>query len=109
MPATDPSRPGAKTAAPKRARAARPRVPWADVLRGLQLDDVRSEVLGAYRAAGFGPEDWTVKQATRVVLMEALVRAEDRLEAEGSKRGERLAQRVILRDLRRRLELELWP
>jgi hypothetical protein len=104
-----PEWPGVKKATEKLVRPSRPRIGWSEALRAIQADDVRSEVLSPYRALGFTPEDFGTKRSARECLVEALIRSEDRIELEGSRRAERIAQRSALKEFRRRLEQEIDP
>jgi hypothetical protein len=80
---------------------------WPDVLRALAPLESRQRVLGAVKAAGFSPDSWG-SRASLQALADALTRAEDSPEL--AHRGRvRDRERATLRDLRRRLELELWP
>ncbi|MFZ5891280.1 MAG: hypothetical protein ACOY0T_09540 [Myxococcota bacterium] len=65
---------------------------------------VRDEVVARYRASGRTPDDFG-KRAAREAMADALTRAEDQLELEHP----RWPERDELREVRRRLEKELWP
>lgn len=93
--------------APRGAPLPRARVlGWADVLRAVLGGEARSAALGAYRAAGFTPDDFGRLRAARMAMADALTRCEDRLEI--AHPGTR-AERGAIRTVRRRLERELWP
>lgn len=98
---------------------------WSDVLRALDADEaVRADVLALYRQGFRGcrsqwhpdpdaprvwtPDDFATRRGARECMADALTAAEDRLDLERrSPRREALA--LALRDVRRRLEWELWP
>lgn len=107
------SRTGIKTASEKTQRTAGSVFGWPDVLRVLQDDEARSYATTRYRAAGFGPDDFARSRAAREAMADALTRTEDWLEmlgVDGIRRGAKLeAERAAIRDVRRRLETELWP
>lgn len=82
------------------------RVTWPEVLRAVQGDDNRSWLATQVRTGGFSADSFGRLIGARRVVCEALVGVEDRLELKGSRaKVERLAVRAV----RRRLELELWP
>lgn len=83
-----------------------PTVAWSDVIRVLHRDRTREFVLARYRDAGFTPDDFGHKRPAREAMADALTRAEDRLEDVSSAPSR---ERDGLRDVRRRLEWELWP
>jgi hypothetical protein len=78
---------------------------WRAVSRRLSGTKARGDVLREYRAAGFGPDDFHLRQA-RIALADALTRAEDQLELESA--GRQTRERTQLKALRRELEAELW-
>ena len=95
---------GIKTASGDRVRAGRRAIGWADVLRAVELDDVRSYVLGRYRGAGFSPDNFGHSRAAREAMADALSRTEDWLELQrGSLRQQ---ARASIREVRRQLERE---
>jgi hypothetical protein len=102
-----------KTAAGKPVSAVGARLAWADVLRVLQGDETRERCLSRYRAAEFTPDDFGCLRAAREAMADALTRTEDWLEYreldEPKGRLDRYRQRMAIRDVRRRLERELWP
>jgi len=102
----DAARTGIKTASEKPERARRARIGWPDVLRVLQGDETRSYAIGRYRAGGFGPDDFARSRPAREAMADALTYAEDRLELQGWRRD---PERAAMREVRRALELELWP
>jgi hypothetical protein len=77
---------------------------WPDVLSVLATDGARERALRLYREAGFSPNDFERLRA-RAAMANALSRTEDWLELEGGHRRER----AVIRDVRRRLEWEVWP
>jgi hypothetical protein len=77
---------------------------WADVARALQDDDARGIALGRYRAAGFKPDDFERKKRARAAMADGLTAAEDAMELRCAPKA-----RAAIRQVRRRLELELWP
>lgn len=93
-------------APPKTTRARRALTQWPDVLRAVQGDESRSQALGQYRAAGFGPDDFEHTRRAREAMSDALSRTEDFLELRAGSR--RAAERESIAAVRRRLELELW-
>jgi hypothetical protein len=82
------------------------RVCWPDVLRVVQGDETRSYALTRFRHSGFDADSFARLIAARVAAVDALTRTEDWLESKGP-RTER--ERLAIRDVRRRLEVELWP
>ena len=93
-----------KTASAKAKAFAGTPVTWPEVLRALQTDRARSTALTRFREAGFSADDFGHVRKAREALAEALTRTED-MHAGPSSRPERVA----IRDVRRRLEVELWP
>jgi hypothetical protein len=81
-------------------------IAWPDVLRVLSADRTRSRVLERYRAAGHTPDAFGTSRASRACMADTLARAEDALEIGGSSTR---MERAAIRDLRRRLEMELEP
>jgi hypothetical protein len=79
-------------------------VTWPDVVRILHADEARDFVMGRYRAAGFTPDDFGHKRPAREAMADALTRAEDRLGLAPSSPA-----RDAIRDVRRRLEWDLYP
>lgn len=77
-------------------------VTWPDVARVLHRESTRDAALGRYRAAGWTPDDFASKRKAREAMANALTRVEDQLELS-------TASRDAVRDVRRRLEWELWP
>jgi hypothetical protein len=103
-----PSRNSIKKAAEKSTLRRKSVLGWPTVLRALQDDEGRLDVMSRYRAAGFTPDDFANVRAARETMADALTRTEDRVELlrAASRRDE---QRRAVRDVRRRLERELWP
>lgn len=108
--------PAEKPRSPIRVRTQIGGVTFADVLRAVQGDETRSYALGRYRAAGhsvdaFGTGSKGGHRAAREAMADALSRTEDWLEVDERRAGrdQRQAERLAIRDVRRRLELELWP
>jgi hypothetical protein len=81
-------------------------VTWPDVVGALARESTRGLVLAQYKASGFTPDDFAHKRPAREELADALTRAEDRIETSSSSASR---EREALRDVRRRLERELWP
>lgn len=96
----------AKTALGKRLGAVGRPITYAMVLAALPSDEARSEALARYRGASFTPDEFGHRRSARAAMLEALVAAEDLLEARYPRRD---VERADLRDLRRRLEVELCP
>ena len=71
-------------------------------------DRARSLALGRYRALG-GSLDAMKSRSAREKMCAALTYAEDQIEILPSGRARVGADRDELRELRRSLELELWP
>ena len=86
---------------------------WPDVLRVLQDDEARSFALSRFRASGFSPDDFGRVRRAREAMADVLTRAEDWLEmlgVDGRRRGATFeGLRIAIREVRRRLEWELWP
>lgn len=96
-----------KTAARFRSASPGTRFGWPDVLRAIQDDEARARVVARLRDAGLSPDDIVApRRYPRVVLLEAIVAEEDRLEREHPRRHE---ERSTIREMRRRLECEVWP
>ena len=87
------------------ARRFRKRFDWSDVLRVISTTKARERALRLYREAGFTPDQFGHVRSAREALSDALTRTEDWLELEGG----HVRVRAAIRDVRRRLELELWP
>jgi hypothetical protein len=102
-----------KKAPADRSRARKRGVLWSDVLRAVQDDESRSYALTRYRASGHSPDDFANLRAAREAMLEVLTYTEDWLEMlerdHVAKRAVRKAIREGIREVRRRLELELWP
>ena len=96
---------GVKHAVKKTAGAKGRGVTWPNVLVAIQSDKTRSSVLAGFRAAKFSGDDWS-QRAAREKMAHLLAAAEDRLELTAGPRA--AAERLEIRGLRRRLELELW-
>jgi hypothetical protein len=80
---------------------------WPDVVRVLQDAETRSYAVNALRDAGFSPDSFESQRKARETVAEALVRLEDQAElCRGSLAARR---REAIRQIRRALELELWP
>ena len=90
----------------KTPRAAKRTLLWSDVLRVIQADPTRSNVLNQFRGSGFSADSWCLRPA-REKMAGLLTAAEDRLEHQAG--GSRAEERQAIRALRQRLELELWP
>jgi hypothetical protein len=80
------------------------RLTWAGLLASLLTDETRQLVVGAYRQAGFTPDDFG-SYAARVAAVSALSRAEDACEVKSG--GRMTAERLALRTYRRLLEDEV--
>ena len=102
-----------KTGGQKRPRTAGTRVTWPDVLAVVQGDETRSRCLLRYRLAGFTPDDFGRSRLAREAMSDALTRTEDLLEYQAVDRPRRAhlydAERAAIRNVRRRLEREVWP
>jgi hypothetical protein len=95
-----------QTRSQKQASSEAGRIKPKDVYKALEGDDeTRSGVLARFRALGGDLNRWN--RGDRAVMAEAIIRTEDALE--GDARGRMTAQRLTLRDVRLRLELEVWP
>lgn len=92
------------SASAKPARRGQSRLGWADVLRAVQRDVVRSRVLDRYRAAGFVADDFGHGVRARAYMADCLTRAEDWLELAHPRW---LDDRAALAAVRRPLELEI--
>lgn len=108
-PRATPKKPASKNPQPAPKRP----ITWPDVLRVLTADETRSYALNHYRHAGFTPDQFGHLRNARETLSDALTSTEGWLEmqsVDGRRRGERYeSERIALREVRRRLELELWP
>ncbi len=95
---------------PRRARQPRfTGVGWPEIIAALGIDDdARLAAMGRYRTAGWTPEDFAGQWGARRAMAESLTYAEDQIEKKVDCPRLRAA-RSALRDVRRRLELELWP
>jgi hypothetical protein len=86
---------------------------WPDVLRALPEDAARSFAIERYRARGFTPDDFGHIRGARAAMADALTATEGWLEmlgVDGRRRGPAFEnERAAIRDVRRRLELELFP
>lgn len=78
---------------------------WRDVLRAVSDPGTRSAIVKALGERGFKPVSLTTKTKPREALADALTEVEDWLEANRP----RAPERRTLREVRRRLERELWP
>src|SRR5262249_51816480 len=83
-------------------------IAWPDVLGCLESEIARRRAIGAYRAAGFSPDDFAVSRAARASMVGVLTRTEDWLELEPQSPWV-VRDRGAIRRVRRRLERELWP
>jgi hypothetical protein len=86
---------------------------WPDVLRCLPEDETRSCAIGRYRDAGFAADSFGHRRNAREAMADALTRTEDWLEYREVDLPRRAhlyrAERDAIRDVRRRLEWELYP
>ena len=102
-----------KTRVQKRPRAVETRLAWPDVLAVLPTDETRSACLSRYRLAGFTPDDFGRSRLAPEAMSDALTRTEDLLEYQAVDRPRRAhlydAERAAIRNVRRRLEREVWP
>lgn len=81
-------------------------VTWAEVLRCLGPGaETRALAISHFRKAGFSADSFAHKTKARQAAAAALTAAEDWLEVEHPRAGERAAVRLV----RRRLETECWP
>lgn len=90
---------------------------WPEVLRCLGRDSVRSYAMGRFRDRGFSADSFgeglcvaamktlSTTRGAREAMADTLTATEGWLEIEHPAYPERLA----IRDVRRRLEWELWP
>jgi len=94
----------------RRSKVSPPRcvLRWPDVLRAVVDDTARSVALSAYRARGFTPDDFGRLRAAREAMSDALSRVEGQLEL-ARPTPARDRARSLVRGVRRRLEVELWP
>lgn len=93
-----------KTRVAKPALAAGRAVAWRDVLAALQGDETRSCALSRFREACFSADSFGTRQP-REKMADILSRTEDWLEA--THPGRR-AEREAIKQVRRRLEWELF-
>lgn len=82
-----------------------PVVSWRHVLGALSSVETRQRIVGHVRGRGFTLDDLEHRRAAREALADAITYAEDWLAGHARHSDERVA----LRDVRRRLEWELWP
>jgi hypothetical protein len=82
-------------------------VSWPDILRAVQDEKARSSVSNVLRDAELTPDQFGSNRKARELVADQLTRVEDELEPRRGKRA--AAERLAIRDVRRRLELELWP
>ena len=82
------------------------RLEWPDVLRVIPGESTRAYLLEQFFGRGFDADSFGNKtiRAPREAMASALTATEDWLEVTYPR-----IDRSALRDLRRRLELELWP
>jgi len=97
---------GGKHAGPKSVRPKRRAVTWPDIVGCLLAADTRSLATKSYRAQGWDPDQFATLRLARVAMANALSSIEDWLESEHPRRT---GESVSIRQVRRRLELELWP
>ena len=86
------------------------RVAWAEadrVLSGLKTPGARERVVSLVRRAGFEPVSWG-SLSSMGALADAITKLEDEMEMLPS-RPTRDRERIVLRDLRRRIEVGCWP
>jgi len=95
-----------KHAGPKSVRSKRLAVTWPDIVGCLLATDTRSLATKSYRAQGWDPDQFATLRLARVAMANALTSIEDWLESEHPRRT---GESVRIRQVRRRLELELWP
>lgn len=91
-----------KTRPAQRTRAPETPVTWPEVLQAIQDTETRSSVVFGFRAAGFTPDQMSLRSA-HVALADAITREEDRLEMQVDCSSRRTI-RTSLRTIRRRLE-----
>ena len=96
-----------RKSAPRR-RTRRDAVEWRDVLRCLQEDETRSCALTSFKAMDFDAETFRRIRKAREAIADGLTRAEDMLESM-PRCARRDGEMASIRDVRRRLEIELWP
>jgi hypothetical protein len=94
-----------KVAVAKLTSLGRSVLEWSDVLRAVPGSKTRVWLIGRYKSMGFDAESFGRKSG-RVAMAGALTATEDWLELEQPRN---VLARARIRDLRRRLELELWP
>src|SRR5687767_5297043 len=82
-------------------------VKWSDIIAVIPDPENRSYALQAFRDAGFSADSFGHERMARELVAEGLTRLEDQLELRGSPKL--ATQRLAIREVRRRLELELWP
>ena len=91
------------------------RVEWQDVLRAMPRTETRNLVLGMFKDGGFSADSFSNARTgaggakcreARIAMADALTAAEDWIETVHPRWEE---DRKLLRAVRRRLELELWP
>ncbi len=78
---------------------------WPDVLRAVPGSKVRTWLLVRFYESGFDADSFGYKRLAREAMASALTATEDWLELTTPN----ALARARIRDLRRRLELELWP
>lgn len=78
---------------------------WPDVLRAVPRPEVRVWLLARFRGRGFDADSFRLR-SVREGMADALTATEDWLEINHPRW---LEDRALLKELRRRLELELWP
>lgn len=87
-----------------------PEVPvtWREVRKVVSDGQALSSLVSKLAAAKFSVYQVDGNLGARLVLLESLIRVEDKLEMEG--RGKLWdAHRLSIRAVRRRLECEVWP
>jgi hypothetical protein len=106
-----------KAAARTRIASSETPIRWPEVLGCLAEDETRSYALSRVRDAGFTADEFSSGDASRgaararwrgarEAMADALTRTEDWLEMEHPRRER---ERHAIREVRRRLELDLWP
>lgn len=83
------------------------RIEWKDVTGVLGSDPSRALVVASAADAGVTRDDFESSRRAREVYCTALTRLEDALESKTTPRVE--GERRGVREVRRRLEQELWP
>lgn len=78
---------------------------WPDVLWAVPRTEVRVWLLARFRGRGFDAESFN-RRTVREGMADALTATEDWLEREHPRWR---IDRTLLKELRRRLEQELWP